>query len=337
MYRFLLLLLLAASFGSAQIPTAGLMGYWPMDNDANDYSGNGNHGTVYNATLTCDRCGNPNRAYGFNGINASIIVNNSPTIDTDNFTDFSVAFWMKVPSNPNNNALPLSKNQWGSWSGYQFFSNNTMDPGYCTTPGQLSFYTASGGMQDACANGPVSQGPPAGSIESCEDNWYFITGVYDAASNQNYIYINSVLQADVGGRSGNLSNTVNLVFGAHPNNVWFFKGILDDIRIYKAKLSQADINALYAESCNSTSVSEFSSDSDAEVFPNPSAGIFTIKINKPIENGELILFNSLGQKVYEQKISQLSNDIDITHLSPGLYNYSIIGNRTTAKGKVMIQ
>jgi len=33
-----------------------------------------------------------------------------------------------------------------------------------------------------------------------------------------------------------------------------------------------------------------------KIFPNPNNGSFKLKIDTEIENGELILFNSLGQK-----------------------------------------
>jgi hypothetical protein len=64
----------------AQIPTYvpanGLVGWWPFNGNANDESGNGNHGTVNGATLTNDRFGNVNGAYSFNGSNVLIPLNN---------------------------------------------------------------------------------------------------------------------------------------------------------------------------------------------------------------------------------------------------------------------
>ena len=44
----------------------GLVAYYPFNGNANDESGNGYNGTVYGATLTYDRFGNPNSAYSFN-------------------------------------------------------------------------------------------------------------------------------------------------------------------------------------------------------------------------------------------------------------------------------
>jgi hypothetical protein len=46
----------------------GLVRNYPFNGNANDVSPNLSHGTVYGATLTTDRFGNPNSAYSFNGI-----------------------------------------------------------------------------------------------------------------------------------------------------------------------------------------------------------------------------------------------------------------------------
>ena len=46
---------------------SGCVANYPFNGNAEDISGNGNNGTVYGATLTTDRFGNPNSAYNFNG------------------------------------------------------------------------------------------------------------------------------------------------------------------------------------------------------------------------------------------------------------------------------
>jgi trimeric autotransporter adhesin len=52
---------------ASQLPTQGLISYYPFNGNINDESGNGNTGILYGATLTTDRFGNPNKAYNFNG------------------------------------------------------------------------------------------------------------------------------------------------------------------------------------------------------------------------------------------------------------------------------
>jgi hypothetical protein len=59
--------LLAQAQIPSYVPTNGLVGWWPFNGNANDESGNGNHGTVNGATLAADRFGNAGKAYSFDG------------------------------------------------------------------------------------------------------------------------------------------------------------------------------------------------------------------------------------------------------------------------------
>ena len=58
----------------------GLVAYYPFNGNANDESGNDNHGTVYGAALTYDRFDNTNSAYKFDGINDIIRVADSMSL-----------------------------------------------------------------------------------------------------------------------------------------------------------------------------------------------------------------------------------------------------------------
>ncbi len=219
----------------AQIPTNGLTAYWPFSGSelANDYSGNNNNGTIHGATLTYDRFGNCNQAYKFDGISNYILVPNSPTVDMNN-TDFTIAIWVKKALN-DTDGLPLCKNQYGSWSGYLFFCDNS-NGGYCTGYKHSSFYVAAGATQDACSNSAV------------DTAWHFYTGVYNHLTNQSFFYLDGVQQTDIGQASGSTSNSVNLVFGAHNiTTVDFFTGVLDACRMYKRALTNAEILQLYNE------------------------------------------------------------------------------------------
>ena len=60
------------------VPTNGLVGWWGFNGNAQDGSGNGNHGTVNGATLTTDRFGVSAKAYAFTGT-----LSNTETITGD--------------------------------------------------------------------------------------------------------------------------------------------------------------------------------------------------------------------------------------------------------------
>jgi len=87
----LALALWVPSLALAQIPTAGLVAHYPFNGNANDESGNANHGTVYDATLVPDRFGNANSAYSFDGVDDYFNsgINNA-------WEDFTIGVFAKV-------------------------------------------------------------------------------------------------------------------------------------------------------------------------------------------------------------------------------------------------
>ena len=104
------------------VPTNGLVGYWPFNGNANDESGNGNHGIVDGAILTTDRNNSINKAYSFDGNNSFIHVKNS---DNLNFIDkFSFSLWMNI------NKLPYDGLEHYFLSKYDISSPQFISGGY---------------------------------------------------------------------------------------------------------------------------------------------------------------------------------------------------------------
>jgi hypothetical protein len=93
---------------SADINT-GLVAYYPFNGNANDQSGNGNHGTVFEATLTTDRFGNDNSAYSFDGVNDYISVNDTPELSGGSPLVKTVSIWFKTNETPEGNYPIISK------------------------------------------------------------------------------------------------------------------------------------------------------------------------------------------------------------------------------------
>jgi uncharacterized protein (TIGR02145 family) len=75
------------------VPTNGLVGWWGFNGNAQDGSGNGNHGTVNGATLTTDRFGNQNGAYSFDGNLNHIQI--QPSLTLNNFNNaITISTWI---------------------------------------------------------------------------------------------------------------------------------------------------------------------------------------------------------------------------------------------------
>jgi len=216
------------------VPTNGLVGWWPFNGNANDESGNGNHGTVNGATLTSDRYNNVNSAYHFNGKNNNIFVNKN--LFDNGSVNWSLSTWHKLDelTNPNN----------GNSSHILFNSSPHNGFGLAMNWGNSSKYSMS-----------IGSGNPSTS-------WNVI---FNAQSNQNVIAnswkhvalvkINKIFSLYIDGKldiQWTIDNPITsyfykMYFGACDpiNSNEVLNGSLDDIAIHNRALSQQEITALY--------------------------------------------------------------------------------------------
>lgn len=73
------------------------------------------------------------------------------------------------------------------------------------------------------------------------------------------------------------------------------------------------------------------------ISPNPNNGVFTIE-SKYNRQGKIIIFNFLGQKVYETEISQTNQQINLNQKKKGVYFYQFVSsNNVVQKGKIVLQ
>jgi hypothetical protein len=286
----------------ANVPTTGLVGYWPFCGNANDESGNGNNGTNNGAALTADRFGNANSAYSFNGQGENIKV---PSINNSTFeNDFSISLWCK-----NSNFL----NDYGHlvYGQNQFIVLNNNGPAYNSSLAKIS------GYQGPYDNPSLRRTPYLETNSQLNINTNYHV-VYTKSNNIAYIYINGVLENSI-----STNNTLALPSGSFiefgsgfiETANYSFNGTLDDIGIWNRALSQQEITNLYnANQCitNITvtdtliiNVGQLSFNdpvtwaNNITIAPNPASTQININFNNitNLNGGTLKIINSLGQEV----------------------------------------
>lgn len=291
--------------------TNGLMAKYTFNNGfAEDESGYDNHGTASGPLLTTDRFGNTNHAYKFNGANMDkITVPNASQINFKNTDDFTIAYWMKISPDNGSNGIPLAKQiSNGSWNGYSFLSNNT-DAGYCNGQGKFTFYTASGAFEDACADSLISNNT---------SDWQFVTGVYKGANSRSFLYINGVLQADSGARSGNLNTTSDLTIGKHSSSNLSFTGDLDDIMIFGKALTQAQIDSLYTLPNPVTGIKDTEENSrKLTIYPTPLTDL--MYIDGIVGTSAMLKICSVDGKIVFEKQVKNNQAIETANFPKGMY------------------
>ncbi len=197
--------------GQAKLDSA-LVAYYPFNGNANDESGHGYNGTVYGASLTIDRFGNPNSAYSFDGVGDYVNTNFTPN------RIFTVSIWYYKNTNQNNNAGLISTYSGGfNYSGVYYAMNEWTD-----------WIRCDGNSLDAFNSSALS--------------WKHIVIVSDGARVK--VYENAYKRLDFGGTT-NHSN--RLVIGDSRYNGRYFKGKIDDIRVYNRALSETEVEVLYQE------------------------------------------------------------------------------------------
>ena len=93
----------------------GLVAYYPFDEDAKDYSGNGHDGTVTGAVPVSDRLG---RVFEFDGVDDAVEI---PSLDWTP-TTFTIEWWhYPLSHNDSNQRLKATS----EWSGFTFHTTST--------------------------------------------------------------------------------------------------------------------------------------------------------------------------------------------------------------------
>lgn len=310
-------LFVLAAFNSQAQELSGLVAKYSFNNgNANDEVGTV-HGTVNGATLTTDRFGNVNKAYSFNSLDsAQIIIPNAPSNTYANSDQFTIAYWVKFDASNETNVPIIAKALInGSWNGYSFYSNNT-DGGYCNGQGKLFFYTAAGGMQDACADNLPSDN---------FNDWQFIVGVYGGTTNATTLYIDGVAQADLGSISGTLETNSDLFLGGFNPNPYthYLTGSIDDLRIFNRTLSQQEITQLYNEANPTLGLNSLKKNT-IEIVPNPANDFITISAEMETQ---IVIASILGEQISSLSINEKTT-LDISKYPAGIYLISNLAGET---------
>jgi uncharacterized protein (TIGR02145 family) len=211
------------------VPTNGLVGWWGFNGNAQDGSGNGNHGMVNGATLTTDRFGNQNKAYEFDGTDDYISVINSNSLS---LSQYSISVWSKIDTSISwfpGRQLISKGCEWpiGVGVSYRIYFENT-------------YYVMD--------NWAPSRSLLSNLINSFNSNWSHLVFTFDGQGNS--MYLNGVLLGNATQNSALVSSLEPLFIGARKfassctisDN---YSGKLDDIGIWNRALTQQEITNLY--------------------------------------------------------------------------------------------
>lgn len=227
-------------FSTAQVNLQqGLVAYYPFNGNANDASGNNNHGIPTNGPqLTTDRFGNINSAYFFDGIDDFIQVLNSPSFNPS--TAMSIALYF----NPTRNGVQTLIGKIGYTPGlgtqFQMAMDFSLHPGvlFGVNPQSNDCFGVPLNAAYANTGGPITT-----------NRWYCVVGTFDNGVLN--IYLNGLLIESVNTGFSTLNQCPNA--DVQIGSWWSgdqqrFNGKIDDIRIYNRALNLQEVQALCTSS-----------------------------------------------------------------------------------------
>ena len=195
------------------VPANGLVGWWGFNGNAQDNSGNGNHGTVNGATLTTDRFGNQFSSYDFDGNDWINVAQDFSS--GNNPKSFSV--WFKLDESTYN------------WILSGGVSSNSHAFGLYTENQRIWFH----------GDGHTTFDYNFSNITI--NSWHHVAityglGVIKAYLNGIYIGQHSIVL-------NTISNHIS--FGRRNNGTAYLNGKIDDIGIWNRTLTPQEITNLY--------------------------------------------------------------------------------------------
>ncbi|MCL4364751.1 LamG domain-containing protein [Candidatus Marsarchaeota archaeon] len=218
--------------GMASLPAQGhgLLAWYPLDGNSNDYSSYGNDGSAENVVYNLQIPGAPQSTPSFSGSGAyfsgsggHIIISNSVPLSGG----LTASAWIYPASryNAGNNRQVIM----GEGSSYELSVNY-----YHNMEGDFWVWTGSA-WKVVSTTSRLSTG-----------SWYMLTGTYNGLNMS--IYVNGVLSNTIA-QTGVVQNpdqpTVIGSYESPPYSDYYFNGTISDVQLYGTSLSEQQISQLY--------------------------------------------------------------------------------------------
>lgn len=206
----------------------------------------------------------------------------------------------------------------------------------------------------------INAGSGRDTVDVQTNTWYNATLVVDSTKRMKF-YLNGTLVSNKTFTSNlTSSDGINkVILGTDRHKISrYFKGQIDDVRFYSYELSQSEINNIVNEgitvchvtvtdtliiNVNLVNSSPVAFNNTIKIYPNPTNDKINIDCGSQylsMQNSSIRITNSLGQVMFEHKISQRNFELNMNSWTgKGLYLVYIVdskGNITDVK-KILLQ
>ena len=222
---------------SQPVNSLGLIGYWSFEDNqdttsVDDYSGNGNTGTMTNMDATpandyVDGYKSSSTAMDFDGGDDTVVVGASTDFQV---TDLTISLWVKSSAVYGGEKILIEHSVYPASDMYQITS---MDDDTL----RFNFAAMNGG------DGPLDY-----NVDFTDGAWHHVVATFSDSGNLASIYFDGVLATSktVGQSIGTGSSSTYIA--SRGNSSLHFEGSIDNTRLYSRSLSAAEVHNLYTKS-----------------------------------------------------------------------------------------
>jgi hypothetical protein len=307
--------LLSCNFMNADVLIPFLVANFPFDNDANDFSGNGNNGTADKVDFRSGGTG----TIGVFGKNSSVSVPDNGTFDFSSVTGVSIAVRVKQESRTNGYIVvkmgPGGKND-------DEYSLALTDDGHVT-----------GGFVQNSSN---FNGVTSKSILNI-DTWYDIILIWKK-SGEISLYIDGDLDTTITSSVTSVQNTSFPFIIGDPDTISSnsIVGSIEDIYIYNRALTSGEI-AEFSIYQKPTGLNPNSIEDDCFIYPNPVSDEVNISTSVDFRNSEYRITDMGGRLRMSGFINTENYRLNLSSFKPGFYNILIDNGTRTVFRKILKQ
>jgi len=318
MKRILLLVflgLLSCNFINADVSIPFLVAYFPFDNDANDFSGNGNNGTAEKVDFRSGGTG----TIGVFGKTSYVSVPDNNTFNFSSVTGVSIAVRVKQESRTNGYIVvkmgPGGRND-------DEYSLALTDDGHVT-----------GGFVQTTSN---FKGVTSRSILNI-DTWYDIILIWKK-SGEISLYIDGDLDTLTTSSVTSIQNTGFPLIIGDPDTIASnsIVGSMEDIYIYNRAMTSDEI-AEFSIYHKPTGLSPNSIEEDCFLYPNPVPDEVNISTSVNFKNSKFKITDMGGRLLMSGFLSTENHTLNLSSFKPGLYNIIIDNGTRTISKKILKQ
>ncbi|HVW66654.1 MAG TPA: LamG-like jellyroll fold domain-containing protein [Candidatus Peribacteraceae bacterium] len=278
----------------------GLVGYWKMDDGtgssiARDSSGNGNNGTLTNGptwstSVPSTRFYDP-KSLHFDGVDDYVATNVRAINGTAAFT---FGGWIKFERQSSTYEIPL-------WNG---FDSATSGFGFIRKPNSPIVYAGWGS-----SNGEVA-GP-----STTNGVWYHVMSTYNGTTQR--FYVNGVSQGTTSYSNSNFTSGLTTLGNLNSASSYWFRGNIDDVRIYNRALSASEVAHL------------------ADGYQNSGSGVVTLGANLDVNGNLQIADSTLDPTSSNRQINLAGNLLDAGSITQRNNNFILDGTNQTISGSTL--